>query len=229
MKVHAIRKTVASYVEFLESREGHRWTYLYSIIKHFHIHWDPLSSSLATCFDQSLKSDVSRRIWRRESFDARSMMLKFIEIEPDYVRQMFRDLYDESKAVDARIDRFRFYCDELLQLIRQHEPNKSIPGHDQDATMISFYLSGRYPDKYAIYPGFAVFEQALRQFESPKQLQFDDLDRFFKVCNAINTIGRKDPVLQEIWNKRFEGSPEFGQYLQWTSEMILATGRNTLF
>lgn len=229
MKVHAIQRIIGQYLAFLNSGESEKWTHLFGIIDRFHHTWDPGAEQIAGSFSQSLQNEVSRRLWRRESFDARAMMLKFMEMEPEYVRQMFRDLYDESKAIDARIDRFRFYCDELLQLARQRDQTGKILAHDQDASMISFYLAGRFPEKYAIYPGLKVFQQALMQFESPKPVEFDDLERFFKVCKALHTIGHKESRLSDALGTRFATHPGRAGYMQWTGELMLSLAQNPLF
>lgn len=229
MKVHAIQKCIEEYLRFLDSRDAARWDHLHALIRHFHAHWDPSAEDIGEVYGNCLRNDVSRRLWLREHFDARQMMLRFIGMEPDYVRQMFRDLHDESRAIEARMDRFRFYADELLQLLKARSGGRMVTGHDQDASVISFYLAGMYPDVYAIYPGLGCFREALDRFGSPQPVEFDDLGRFFKVCRALDTLGRKNDRLAAALGRRFRDQPESAGYLQWTSEMMLSMCTDTPF
>jgi len=227
LKVHAIHAAIESYIRFLQSNESDRWTYVYDIIEQLHTEWQLDAPDLKTSFDKALDSSVSRRLWHRENFDAKGMMLHFLEIEPDYSKQMFRDLYDESRAVEARIDRFKFYCDELMQLFRQKYPKEIMTSHDQDVTIISLYLTAKYPTKYAIYPGMEVFKKALIRFESPQPLLIDDPGRFFKVCKVLQTMGLKNQILKDALSERFHQFPEQMKYRQWTSELVMIIGSET--
>ena len=75
----------------------------------------------------------------------RSMLKEMWDAEPETVRSMFRDLFDETQALEGRVNRFRSEADRIRQ---EHWPEKM---HYQDINAISTYLWSRYPDKYYIY------------------------------------------------------------------------------
>ena len=75
----------------------------------------------------------------------RGMVKEMAEAEPETVRQMFRDLFDESQPLADHVNRFRAESDRIGE---QYWPEKM---HYQDFNSISIYLWARYPDKYYIY------------------------------------------------------------------------------
>ena len=106
MKVQAIHSAIDAYIQFILSPKENPWTYQYDVIDLIHEKWDLNATHLADSLNLGLDSNVSRRLWHRENFDAKKMMILFLKAEPDYCKQMFRDLYDESRKVEARVDRF---------------------------------------------------------------------------------------------------------------------------
>ena len=71
------------------------------------------------------------------------MIGEFADAEPETVRQMFRDLYDESADLAWRFDNFKKQSIKLLSVIGKADKN-----HYQDEHAISIYLWLRYPAKY---------------------------------------------------------------------------------
>src|SRR5690606_6359721 len=104
-------------------------------------------------YDQSLQNSQSRRLWVGENFFPKEMMLKFTGLQKEYVRLAFRDLFNESKDISGRMDRFIFYCDELLGEYKSVNP-KSIENrhfHDENYHMISLYLAFEFTENYTFY------------------------------------------------------------------------------
>ena len=81
------------------------------------------------------------------NFFPKEMMLKFIEMAPDFVRNMFRDLFNENKEVENRISRFQFCCDSLLSEYKSKFPLTIENRHFHlENHMISMYLCFRFPE-----------------------------------------------------------------------------------
>lgn len=117
--------------------------YKWKAVKHFQDHWDiDAPDFLAMFWESTAKHD---NLLMSMNHFVRTMMKKMIETEPETVRQMFRDLFDESKPLETRVNAFRSEADRMKE---QHWPDKM---HYQDFNAISTYLWSMYPDKYYIY------------------------------------------------------------------------------
>ena len=150
MQVKKIQEAFAAYRAFLQSPAAEDRLYLWEIQQHFQKHWDVEAEDLAAMYDQSLQSQHTRRHWRRENYDPKQMMLNFMQLDDNYLRQIFKDLFNERNDISGRVDRFLFHCDQLLQEYKRRNPRKIDNNHDHadGYQMISLYLSLRYPDQY---------------------------------------------------------------------------------
>lgn len=76
----------------------------------------------------------------------REMLIRFAAVAPETVRAAFTFLFDESKDLIERIERFKAQADALLAVY-----GNGAKQHFQGENAISTYLWLRYPDKYYIY------------------------------------------------------------------------------
>ncbi|MDX1408887.1 MAG: hypothetical protein R3330_12155, partial [Saprospiraceae bacterium] len=121
-----------------------------------------------------------------------------------YAATAFNDLFDESRSIDGRLDRFLYYAEELLRIYRSSDPDARLSAHFQDWPVISLYLSGMYPDMYTLYPGREIFNDYLERLQA-RPTQVDDLERFFKVMRTTAGFLNKDPGLVEASEPRPPG------------------------
>ena len=202
MKLDLLQKKIAAFVDIISSREGAIHQYKYDVLAQFGKVWTFDTDAFADMYDHALQSDVTRRWWKRENYRPKEMMLMLIESEEQYVREAFRELFNEDKKVENRIDRFGFYCDELLRMYKRANPRRIENNHYQDSTMISLYLSGMFPDRYTLYPGRRIFNKALAALHAKESGDIDDLPRFFKLSKLIYQYFTKDTTfLQVLENK----------------------------
>jgi len=171
----------------------------------FQNNWDTEAPDLAGMFRQSLENSVSRRYWSRELYAPKEIMLEFIALDEEMVRIMFRDLFNENKEVEGRMDRFVFYCNEMLQAYKDkyQRPPHNRHYHDDNYTMVSLYLSFRFPDRYAPYEHEA-FTHLLRLLHSPDIPVVNDPARWFKVARTLLNLMKKDAELIELHAQRLE-------------------------
>lgn len=127
------------YFPFHVSDEIYKW----KAIKHFQDHWNIDAPDFIAMFWEAT-SKFDNLLTSKNHFP-RGMVKEMYESEPETVRQMFRDLYDESKSIEERVKQFRSESDRIRS---QYWPEKM---HYQDFNAISTYLWARYPDKYYIY------------------------------------------------------------------------------
>lgn len=113
-------------------------------IKTFQDNWDLDTQNLSDMIKRSLYG-VSHMMVSQARFPE-GMIEDFAEREPDTVRAMFKDLFDESKDIVERFHSFKQKSADLLERVGNGAKN-----HFQDERTIAFYLWLRYPDKYYVY------------------------------------------------------------------------------
>lgn len=113
-------------------------------IKTFQDNWDLDAQDLSDMIKRSLYG-VSHMMVSQARFPE-GMIEDFAEREPDTVRAMFKDLFDESKDIVERFHSFKQKSADLLERVGNGAKN-----HFQDERTIALYLWLRYPDKYYVY------------------------------------------------------------------------------
>ena len=186
---------IAEYKKFIVSNrydEQYKWVAL----KNFQDKWDIDAQDFKSMYDNSLKSNDGDNLWANNHYFPKAVMLQFIEHDQERVRRMFKDLFDESIALEQRFNGFEGQCDLLLAELQPSNPSMKNHFHDGQR-MISLYLAFQFPDKYSIYKytEFKVFMTVLGNTDIPGTGEFE---RFFKAVRGINTYISKDIELLEM-------------------------------
>ncbi len=186
MNLQQLRDIIGSYADFLEQSPHHDPYWKWEIQRRFQENWDPAATDFREMFDRSLQSTRTRRLWNREHYAPKDMMLAFIDLDRDFVRSAFSDLFDERREVEGRMDRFLFHCDELLRAYRERHPHsiRQSHYHADDYAILSHYLSWRFPDRYAPYD-FNRFRALMGILGSRDIPGIHDVERFFKVARTL--------------------------------------------
>ena len=206
MKLDILQKKIAEFGRILGSREDYLHAYKYEMLKNFRDAWNLVTDDFAGMYDRALQSDVTRRWWKKDNYRPKEMMLLLINSNPEYARQSFKELFNESKNVENRVDRFIFYCDEMLRMYKKANPRSIENNHYQDSVIISLYLAGMYPDRYTLYPGRVIFHEALRVLQAKESIAKEDLPRFFKLCQTLSRYLLEDAsVVRQLNQGRRQG------------------------
>lgn len=121
-------------------KEQYKW----QAIKWFQDHWNIEAEDFAKMLDESLGKTYN--LLNSGKYFAKNMITWFADIEPEYVREMFRNLFDETLEYGKRIKTFKEKADYALAHFTPEAKN-----HFQDEKAISIYLWLKYPDDYYIY------------------------------------------------------------------------------
>jgi hypothetical protein len=226
MKVPLLEKSIERFISDQLTGNDVAWYYPHEIVRQFNDHWSvPEPSGLASIYDHCLHSEISQRWWKREKYQPKEMMLSLIHADPELATLAWKDLANDASGLDGRLSRFDYYCNDLLQTYRQKPPGSLESYHYQDAAMISLYLAGLFPGKYALYPGLSVFKNFCKEVGSPDIPVIDDLVRYMKVANVVNTFLQKNSAYENLLALRAEGMHKISviPYLL-TYEVIFFTG-----
>jgi len=116
-------------------------------------------------------------------------MIEYAESNDDMVRAMFSDLFNESRNLTDRVNRFLDQCDELRRVQKLNKVDVSPHWHDKE--IIVLYLSFQYPEKYPL-----LFELGFRKLLTllkAKPLEAVlDLDRYVKTSQIIYMLMNKN-------------------------------------
>lgn len=119
--------------------------YKWIAVKHFQDNWDIDAADFSAMLRRSI--ELHDNLMDTDWVYAGDRIREMAELAPETVRQMFRDLYDESKSVVDRVNRFSNEAEKIRKTYRDEEWKS----HYQNVTTISTYLWSEYPDKYYIY------------------------------------------------------------------------------
>jgi len=205
MQLKKIQEALDQFKTHLGSDAKEEHLYIYESQKIFQENWNLESSDPASMYNRSLNNTQTRRLWNRENYEPKRMMLEFWRMQPDFVKQMFQDLFDENKKVDGRVGRFVFYCDELLtEFLEKHPRSREGKHFHQDGyQIVSLYLAFRYPDQYSLYH-FDRFKRLLIALGTPDIPATHDFDRFCKVVKTLWGFMQKDEELIAAHRERLE-------------------------
>lgn len=210
MQLKKIQEALEQFKTHLGSEAKKEHLYIYESQKIFQENWNLEASDSASMYNRSLNNSQTRRLWNRENYEPKRMMLEFWRMQPDFVRQMFQDLFDENKKVDGRVGRFVFYCDELLtEFLEKHPRSREGKHFHQDGyQIVSLYLAFRYPDQYSLYH-FDRFKRLLSALGTPDMPATHDFERFCKVVKTLWGFMQKDEELMTAHRERLEEGKHF--------------------
>lgn len=203
MNLQKLNDTIAQYAAFLRSNPQHDPYLPWESQRIFQQNWDVEALDFRTMYDRSLENSRSRRLWKREHYEPKEMMLRFIEMNREFVRQVFQDLFNENKEIDGRVGRFSFHCDELLAAWHEEHPASKLNSHyhHDGYQMVALYLAFRYPDQYVLYD-FDAFRKLMELLGSRDLPKVDDLGRYFKVMRTIFSFLKKNEEIFALHAKR---------------------------
>ncbi|WP_373548228.1 hypothetical protein [Haliscomenobacter sp.] len=205
MQLKKIQEALDQFKTHLASEAKEEHLYIYESQKIFQENWNLESTDPVSMYNRSLNNTQTRRLWNRENYEPKRMMLEFWRMQPDFVKQMFQDLFDENKKVDGRVGRFVFYCDELLtEFLEKHPRSREGKHFHQDGyQIVSLYLAFRYPDHYSLYH-FDRFKRLLSALGTPDMPATHDFERFCKVVKTLWGFMQKDDELMAAHRERLE-------------------------
>ena len=136
---------IEKYIDILEENGEPNEAYKYLAINTFQQNWDLEAEDFHQMFRSSF-SKVSNLLYQNSwGFIEKSTQLFFY-----YLREMFRNLYDESIEISQRIKIFQTESEKILPKVRQ-SLNRTNINTQQDERTISVYLAFRFPEKYMLY------------------------------------------------------------------------------
>ena len=176
--------------------------YKWEAIKIFKENWDMTVSNenFSEMVKQSLKS--AGNILTAFNYYPYGMITDFSRYEPQTVKEMFKNLFDESKDLYSRIKSFVDNSELLLEKYFSKGKN-----HYQDMHVISTYLTFMYPEKYYLYKA-SIDKKALKHIgiEIKDTDKIKELLNYFDACEKIREELIADKGLLDVVNNRLNNN-----------------------
>lgn len=204
MNLQKLQQAILAFKTYLGSIKSSDQLYKWESLFFFQQNWDMESPDFREMYHKSLQNSVTKRLWKADQYVPKQMMSLFIEMDTDYVQHIFKDLFRETYNAADRVDRFQFYCEELLANYKKEHPLSIENNHYHDYFIISLYLSFRYPEQYALYD-FRSFQEGLKKLGVANLPTSNDIERYFKICRTIWKFMEKDEEVWALHQKRLLG------------------------
>jgi len=217
MQVPKIDAAIVAFREWMLTEEALAHLPLWETQKNWQEHFNVEAKDLAESYDLALDSKTNRRHYRRGGYDPKRAMLALMRWEPDFVREAFRDLFSEDRDLEGRIGRFGFYINELFNRFRDAHPKDRTPSHnhDDDYNMVSLYLMGQYPEKYAPY-STALLQKVCEKLGAKTVPPAADFARYTKLLQTLRGFLVKDELVME----RYAASLRESDYLEESALLV---------
>jgi len=185
-----LKPILAGYKDYFLSHwddEKYKW----EAVKHFQEYWNIDAEDFGEMFKEA--TDKTSNLLASGYAYPKGMIANFAKADASAVRQMFRDLFDESRDLAERVDAFQ----NASETIRAKYDDGTWRNHYQNTNAISTYLWLMYPDKYYIYK-YEIYRDVAAELNSeyrPKRNgSVDSLIGGFRmydeICKAINEDAR---------------------------------------
>ena len=168
--------------------------YKWEAVRHFQENWDINAADFPEMLKESFKKAAN--LLTSAMYFPYSMIKGMAEREPETVRSMFVNLYNEDIPLRERIDFFIEKSEELLAKYWGVGKN-----HYQNLHAISVYLTFRFPNKYYIYQSLVDRRTcSFIGFNIKSGEKNDALKNYFSVCDLVNEYVKNDEELHELFN-----------------------------
>lgn len=188
-------------VEYKQDFVSKRWgneKYKWEAVKWFQDNWDVNASDFPEMLNRAL-GKTSNLLTSNNNFP-KGMIVGFAKSAPEEVRSMFIALFDESKDVFERMDKFKMQSSILLE-----KYGNGAAQHYQYENPISTYLWLRYPDKYYIYK-FGEVKTVASELESDyrfkKGAYADNIRNFLRLYDEISIALKEDTELVNLFRSQ---------------------------
>ena len=218
MKLELLKSSIDNFYQAFQTLDQMRWLWLLDIQKNFWHTWNNNPLSLLEKYKRITSSNESQRIWKKERYRPREVMINLIEFNPEYAQIAFDDLIRREGSISSGMDRFKFYSDELLKQFKRIHTKSNDTQHYQDYAIQSYYLSLAYPQSYVHY-NHEFHLAILKQLESLNIPTFQDPERYFKLVHTLYGFLSKHPS----FTNSYQGNPESKwialMYGEWLTSM----------
>ena len=194
----AVEKYKTAFSQSHWDEERYKW----EAVKRFQARWNIDEPDFAKMFMEA--TDKTSNLLDTKNRYPRSAIQFLSTADTEAIRTLFRELYDDSKDVIARIEDFQHEVDALY--VKNNPPDKTRQ-HYQDVNTITTYLWLQFPDRYYIYR-YTDFKTAAKVVGSDLEIKKGNtavnLDGCYKLYDEICAYLADDKDLSNILQPKLD-------------------------
>lgn len=208
MKLTMIKEALEQFKVYLTSDKAYEMLFLYEGIKNFQLNWNLSEENLSKMYLKATNNTTSNRLWRENNGHPREVMSGFFHYDSVYSIFLFKDLFNDEMAIESRLDRFIFHCEQLYEELRPYYDNSPHDSHYHSKKTASIYLAFLKPHQYPVYDWekFTTFLPFLQVADPPT---YEDPARYYKVSKILFNFIAKDKEIGTLHKKRLEPEKHF--------------------
>lgn len=195
MNRQILRQYIAEYklnFERLNQLENYKW----KAVKCFQDNWNIEAENFFKMLSQSIR--LTQNLLKSGQYFPLRMLTNYAKQEPEELRQLFRNLYNEENDIYQRIKDFQNGTEAIN--------NSLFPTRNtyQDHRAIIVYLTLRYPERYFFYK-FKMFKQFSERLEviyKPIRGHIENIGHFNSLCGIVKYELSKDQELLKLHKDR---------------------------
>lgn len=178
--------------------------YKWQAIKVFKDHWDLDAASFPAMLEMSLSK--TKNLLADGRYFASRMINRFAGHDPNRVKLLFAELFDEKRNLIERVESFRRECKEMVKEVSIID-NKHLLEF-QDMRAVYAYLTLRFPEKYFFYKHemYKGFAELIDYPHRPIAGRISNLVHFQKMAELVREEVKKDPELIRIGQLSIDSS-----------------------
>ena len=194
-----IRELVAAYkADFKQRDKDERYKWIAA--GWYKQKWNIEAADFSQMYGEAFDKKYTLNLLTAQHYMAYDGVVSCAKMEPETVRGLFRQLYDESVPFDKRYADFRGGFTKFPQAKGRNQYQ------DQDLHAISVYLFFEYPSKYYIYQ-YTIYDKLKKLigcFEDKlsDDAQINNILNYGRICDCILSIVKKAPELLDMSHKR---------------------------
>lgn len=198
INIDILKKVIVQYKKDFKRRieeENYKWEAVKRFKDNFRIDDDDFAGML----EKSLS--LCDNLLTRSYYFPAGVIKEIAQYDPEYARNMFSNLYDESVPVLDRMNQFSKASDIYYQIKDNDKLNTY-----QDPPAISVYLFLMYPEKYYIYMStkFEDVAKRLEYGEVPKAGSLERVASYFEMADQIYDYIKSDKELLQLNQSRVD-------------------------
>ena len=219
MNTQKVRAIIQCYKElFIEinKEEFYKW----EAVECFQKNWDIDAPDFYEMLKRSLC--LTDNLLASQNYYPRELILKHAKVNPEFVRQLFKDLYDDEIQYEVRIQNFQ------ADIKLKHKELLFENSTDQDLIAIVVYLCLMFPDNFYLYK-YSMFKEFAKMVDYPDMPvggSVNDVRFYYSLCDFIKVEISKDPELLELHHNRTKGTFFDKSYSILTQDVIYAAVRH---
>lgn len=195
--------------DYLQSEEGYKW----EAVAQFQRTFDIDAHDLAENLKEALSKEFN--LLSGPMYMPKSLLLKNARYAPDGVRAALVALFDETKPLADRVDRFLSDFAAIHEANRQAGQHGERDRHQQSERAASVYLSFMYPARHYLYK-YTMWNEFAAEIDfarEPLSRFPSKLHGYYEYCGQIRRVLMADPELMELLARSQPGDAYDGHLL----------------